>query len=148
MSKLNSKKTEIECFFCKIVDKQMPCNLIAENVYAMAFLDIFPASNGHTLVIPKKHYIDLMSCDKMYLNEVINLTKEVTLKIDHSSLKPWGYNYLSNQGVIAGQTVNHFHIHIIPKYAKEEGFVLTQGKKVLDDIEVNLKKILKSKYKI
>lgn len=148
MSKLDSK--EIKCVFCDIANKQIPCNLIAENAYAMAFLDTFPASNGHTLVIPKKHYIDLMSCDKMYLNEVINLVKEVTLKIDHSSLKPWGYNYLSNQGVIAGQSVNHFHIHIIPKYAKNEGFELSlaQGKKILDDIEVNLKKILKSKYKI
>ena len=146
MSDLNNK--DKDCIFCKIINKEMPCNLIVENVYAMAFLDAFPASNGNALVIPKKHCIDLMSCDKIYLNEVFNLVKEVTLKIDHSSLKPWGYNYLSNQGSIAGQVVNHFHVHIIPKYAKEEGFVLQQGKKVLDDNEKNLKKILKSKYKI
>lgn len=146
MSDKNNEKKE--CIFCKIISKQMSCNLIAENVYAMAFLDAFPASNGHTLVVPKKHFIDLISCDKLYLTEVFNLVKEVTLKIDHSVLKPWGYNYLSNQGSIAGQMVNHFHVHIIPKYAKEEGFLFKEGKKVLDDNENNLKKILKSKYRI
>lgn len=144
----NNKQNSNDCIFCKIINKEIPCNLIAENPYAMAFLDIAPSSDGHTLVIPKKHYIDLMSCDQMYLNEVISLAKEVALKIDHSSLKPWGFNYLSNQGAIAGQVVNHFHLHVIPKYAKEEGFTFSDSNKHIDEIENTYKKILKSKYKI
>lgn len=139
------KKKEEQCLFCKIVNKEIPCNLIEENTYAMAFLDISPASDGHTLVIPKKHAIDFLHCDDQYLKEVMLLAKKVIDKIDSSSLKPWGYNFLSNQGHIAGQVVMHFHLHIIPKYAKNEGFEFRTENKNTDDIENIYKKIMKKR---
>lgn len=82
-----NKKDET-CLFCKIINKEIPCNLIEENTYAMAFLDISPCSDGHTLVIPKKHCIDFVHCDDQYLKETFLLAKKVTDKIESSSLKP------------------------------------------------------------
>lgn len=82
------KEEKKECLFCQIINKEIPSNIIEENAYALAFLDIFPASDGHTLVIPKKHCIDLVHCDELYLKETISLAKKVADKIESSSLKP------------------------------------------------------------
>ena len=139
------EKEKISCLFCKIINKEIPCNLIEENAYAMAFLDINPASDGHALVIPKKHFIDLVHCDDFYLKEVTTLAKRVADKIENSPLKPWGINYLSNQGSIAGQVVFHFHLHIIPKYGKNEGFIFSAANKVVQDVETVYKTIMKIK---
>lgn len=127
--------SKTNCLFCKIINKEIPCNLIEENAYAMAFLDINPAANGHTLVIPKRHCIDLIHCDDFYLHETITLAKSVADKLERSDLKPWGINFLSNQGSIAGQVIFHFHLHVIPKYAKNEGFVYSAENKNLMEIE-------------
>ncbi|MDE5545029.1 MAG: HIT family protein [Malacoplasma sp.] len=137
--------TKINCLFCKIINKEIPCNLIEENAYAMAFLDINPAANGHTLVIPKKHCIDFVHCDDFYLKETMILAKSVADKIEKSDLKPWGINFLSNQGSIAGQVIFHFHMHIIPKYAKNEGFTYSAENKNLLDNDSVLKIIQKVK---
>ena len=76
---LNKINTSIEhndnCIFCKIVKKEIPAKIVAETEKALAFLDISPASVGHTLVIPKKHFIDLANTSNDYLNAVINLAK-------------------------------------------------------------------------
>ncbi len=129
-----------ECIFCKIISGEIPAKIVAENEYAVAFLDVSPVTNGHVLVIPKKHCLDLSTCDDDYLIGVIKLVKEVSKNIEAcKKLDPWGFNYLSNQGSIAGQEVNHFHFHILPKYTKNEGFDCSSTKKSndlesLDDI--------------
>ncbi|BAC44141.1 HIT family protein [Malacoplasma penetrans] len=135
-----------DCLFCKIVNKEIPSNIVDENAYALAFLDISPASDGHTLVIPKKHCIDLVHCDELYLKETISLAKKVADTIESSSLKPWGFNFLSNQGSIAGQVIFHFHLHVIPKYAKNEGLTFSAENKNLKEIE-EVFKVLKKKNK-
>lgn len=142
------KQEVIECIFCKIINKEIPAKIVAENNYCLAFMDINPVSNGHVLVIPKKHCTDLLTCDPIYLKQVIEMVQKVTQKIDSSSLKPWGYNYLSNQGSIAGQVVNHFHMHIMPKYAKNEGFEFSSNNKFINDLDEVFTKITKSKFKI
>ncbi|MDE6289385.1 MAG: HIT family protein [Ureaplasma sp.] len=143
------------CIFCKIVKKEIPAKIIAESEKAIAFLDISPASVGHTLVIPKKHFIDLAHTSSDYLNSVINLTKFVaTILEETKSLEVWGINYLSNQGSIAGQVVNHFHMHVIPKYSANEGFkTITENIYLDKDVEQvhalllkTAKKHLKNKY--
>jgi histidine triad (HIT) family protein len=78
----------MECIFCKIVNKELPAKIIAENKGAIAFLDIQPMSDGHTIVIPKKHYQNLSRCDKETLNDVIDLVQDVSKEIQDSSLKP------------------------------------------------------------
>lgn len=138
----------MDCIFCKIVSKEIPAKIIAENSGAIAFLDVQPLSDGHTIVVPKKHYQNLSQCDSQTLHDVIDLVKQVSNEIQDSYLKPWGINYLSNEGSIAGQVVMHFHIHVIPKYGKEEGFKIGIGNKYLADIEKiysELKKTFKKK---
>jgi histidine triad (HIT) family protein len=75
------------------------------------------------------------------------LVQEVSQKIQDSSLKPWGFNYLSNEGSIAGQVVMHFHIHIIPKYGKNEGFKIGIGTKYIGDVDKIYNKLQSSKPK-
>ncbi|GMO15807.1 MAG: HIT family protein [Mycoplasmoidaceae bacterium] len=121
-----------DCIFCKIVNKEIPANIIAENDKAIAFLDVSPISDGHTLIVPKNHYKDFSSTPDDVLNAVTELAKKVVGILDKTpSLKPYGYNYLSNQGDVAGQMVFHFHLHVIPKYGKNEGFVATTVNKQL-----------------
>lgn len=82
------KPEKTDCLFCKIANKEIPAKIIAENNYCMAFMDINPMSNGHTLVIPKKHFNDLLTCDPIYLKQVTEMVQMVTKKIDYSSLQP------------------------------------------------------------
>jgi histidine triad (HIT) family protein len=78
----------MECIFCQIVDKKIPAKIIGENHGAIAFLDIQPFSDGHTVVIPKKHVQNLSQCDSQTLHDVIDLVKQVAHDIQNSSLKP------------------------------------------------------------
>lgn len=125
------------CLFCKIIQKEIPAKIIFENEYTIAFLDINPIADGHTLVIPKKCSKDLLSTDDLYLNEVALTIKKVSNILNNSALKPWGFNYLSNQGEMAGQEIFHFHFHIIPKYASNQGLLLSTKRELkfsLDDV--------------
>jgi histidine triad (HIT) family protein len=78
----------MSCLFCDIINKIIPAKIVAENKGAIAFLDVNPVSDGHTLVISKKHFKNLSECDEESLNDVIQLTKEVANIIKNSSLKP------------------------------------------------------------
>lgn len=134
------------CIFCKIATKEIPARLIAENDYAIAFLDANPAANGHTLIIPKMHCENFSSCDDKYLMGVSLLAKEVAKKIKVSPLKPFGFNFLSNEQKIAGQEIMHYHLHVIPKYAKESGFKFGVKRASIKDIEQTFDILKKSKY--
>lgn len=145
----------LDCIFCKIVKKEINAYIVAENDNAIAFLDVQPVSNGHTLVIPKNHHQDLSTTPLTILNSVIQLTQFVSKIIEkNKKLDCWGINYLSNQGKIAGQEINHFHIHIIPKYAVNEGFESSIKNRFVDkelpwlqkQFLATGKKLLKSKY--
>lgn len=134
------------CVFCGIVEKKIPARIIAENQNAIAFLDVKPISDGHTVVISKKHYRNLQETPNDVLADMIALCKQVADKIDRSKLKPWGFNYLCNQGKIAGQVIMHVHMHVIPKYGTNEGFKfgLADNKFVnpdLDKIEKIINKV-------
>lgn len=142
------KNNNNNCIFCKIINKELPSKIVAETNFALAFMDIAPFSNGHVLVIPKKHCQDLTTCDELDYKQTMELVYKVAKKIENSDLQPWGFNYLSNQGSIAGQVVNHFHVHIIPKYAKNEGFEFEPKNVKNDNIDEVFNKICKSKFKI
>lgn len=130
-----------DCIFCKIINKEIPAKVVAENENAIAFLDAFPVTDAHVLVIPKKHYQDLGLCDEKSLIDVIRLVKLVSNDIEYTKkLSPWGFNYLSNQGKIAGQEVMHFHMHIIPKYTKDKGFIFKNEK---DRLQYTLDEVYK-----
>lgn len=125
-----------DCVFCKIVLSKIPAKVLGETDHALAFLDVNPVANGHTIIIPKDHYENLSSTPSATLNEVMQLTSSIAKKIMNSALDPWGINYLSNQGSVAGQEVFHFHMHVIPKYAQGEGFGFKTNKVNLEKIDV------------
>lgn len=109
--------------FCKIVDGEIPCYKLYEDDDILAFLDISQVTKGHTLVIPKKHYDTFLSCPKDLMNKVM----DVAQRIGQVSIKIFGargINILTNCYEAAGQTVKHFHVHVIPRYKEEDGFLV------------------------
>lgn len=103
----------MECIFCKIISGDIPSYTIYENEYVKCFLDVNPASNGHTLIIPKKHYLDINDIDEKYLLEINKASKEV-IKILNKYFNPAGIKINQNNGNI--QEVKHYHMHVIPNY--------------------------------
>ena len=103
------------CIFCKIVQKDIPGKIIYEDDVCLAFLDLSQTTDGHTLVIPKKHYKNILEVNDEILTHLIVVTKKLANKIV-KNLNANGVNILTNANEIAGQTVMHFHIHIIPRY--------------------------------
>ncbi len=109
------------CIFCEIIVQKIPSKKIYENNLVYTFLDEFPNSDGHTLVIPKKHFEYYSVTDDEYLTEVAKVGKIIAQKM-YQTLKPVGINYVSNEKIEAFQKVFHYHLHIIPKYEKDEGY--------------------------
>ena len=104
------------CLFCKFAKHEIPCEIIYENEKVMAFLDINPAGEliGHTIIIPKKHSIELMDTDDEYLKEIIKAAKKLAKAIKTISGAD-GLNLIQNNGKAAGQCVMHIHFHLIPR---------------------------------
>ncbi|QVK05617.1 HIT family protein [Mycoplasma mycoides] len=132
----------MDCLFCKIINQEIPSYKIYENEYVYSFLDVRPVSNGHLLIIPKKHFENFSACDDKYLQEVI-LAKKYLVNLLKEKLNPAGFNYLSNEQAISGQTVLHYHEHIMPKYEKEKGFLLKAEIVDIDELENTFNKIVK-----
>ncbi|MBS3056001.1 MAG: HIT family protein [Candidatus Aenigmarchaeota archaeon] len=103
-----------ECLFCKIAAGKIPIKRVYEDEHTVAFLDINPASEGHTLVIPKKHAATIMEMDEDDLKHLSSTVRKLSSHI-MSVLKPEGINILQNNGKAAGQLVHHVHFHIIPR---------------------------------
>lgn len=107
------------CIFCKIVKGTIYSYKIYEDNEFLAFLDISQATDGHTLLIPKKHFTNILEIDDITLSKISILAKKLTLQICEN-LKITNCNILNNCGALAGQSVNHFHIHIIPRYSDND----------------------------
>lgn len=137
----------MSCVFCDIVKGNIPAKIVAQNEGAIAFLDVNPMSDGHILIIPKVHFKDWSSADEQSIKSVGMLAKEVAAILMDSKLKPWGVNYLSNEGAIAGQAVFHYHLHVIPKYGKAEGFKFSIGTHIVDPLDEVYESIMKAKEK-
>jgi len=103
-----------DCVFCKIVAGQIPVTKIYEDEVVLAFLDIGPISDGHTLVIPKQHFEKLHDCQAEVLGQVASRLGKVA-KAVAAGMNCQGYNLLCNNGRAAGQLVEHLHFHIIPR---------------------------------
>ena len=109
------------CIFCKIINKEIPSNIVYEDEEFLAFLDIAKATNGHTILIPKKHSKNVLECDDETLAKMIVVAKKIALNMQEKLNVP-GFNILTNCNEVAGQTCFHFHIHIIPRYNDLDGF--------------------------
>ena len=104
------------CIFCKIANGEIPSATIYEDEKFRVILDLEPASKGHALILPKVHYADIYEIDADVLGRAIQVGQKV---IKHATkvLGCEGYNLLQNNGEVAGQTIFHFHLHLIPRYA-------------------------------
>ncbi|MFZ1495041.1 MAG: HIT family protein [Candidatus Competibacter denitrificans] len=102
-----------DCVFCKIVQGKIPSVKVAEDAQTLIFMDIQPASPGHTLVIPKTHAANLMEITEADLFSVTKTVQRVARAI-RSALAPDGIRIVQTNGAAAGQTVLHYHVHLIP----------------------------------
>lgn len=101
--------------FEKIINREIPAYIVYEDDDIISFLDISQATKGHTLIVPKKAYANIYEMPEELLEKVIVVSKKVALAIQEA-FNPSGLNILNNTNEVAGQTVFHFHIHLIPRY--------------------------------
>ena len=107
--------------FCRIIDGEIPCHKLYEDDDVLAFLDISQVTKGHALVISKKHYDNFLSTPQEIMHKVMDVAQRIG-QVDIKLLGARGVNILSNCYPAAGQSVMHFHVHVIPRYDEEEGF--------------------------
>ncbi|MDR1769360.1 MAG: HIT family protein [Hungatella sp.] len=112
---------EDSCIFCKIANGVIPSETIYEDDTFRAILDLGPASRGHALILPKQHYKDICELDEETAKKVLPLAAKIGNAMKNS-LGCAGFNVVQNNGKEAGQTVFHFHVHLIPRY--EDGPVM------------------------
>lgn len=106
--------TEEDCVFCKIVRKKIPAEFIGESNNFIAILDAHPKTEGHTLVIPKKHYVNLLDVPNKLAEEMLGLIKKIAFEILNKKQGD-GFNIIMNNLPPAGQVVMHAHVHVIPR---------------------------------
>ncbi|MHC4061144.1 MAG: HIT family protein [Planctomycetota bacterium] len=106
--------SENDCVFCRIVSGEIPVTKVYEDKVIVAFLDIGPVADGHTLVVPRQHYRQLHDCPAELLGQVCSRLGEIVRAVAAGTNSD-GYNVLCNNGSAAGQLVEHLHFHVIPR---------------------------------
>jgi len=118
-----------DCVFCKIIQGKIPSVKVVEDEQTLTFMDIQPASPGHTLVIPKAHAANLMEIAEADLLAVTKTVQRISRAIN-TALKPDGIRIVQTNGAAAGQTVLHYHVHLIPM--QEGQRIGTHGRVTVD----------------
>jgi histidine triad (HIT) family protein len=111
----------MDCIFCDIIEGRADAEILFRNDHVISFLDIRPVNYGHTLVITKKHYDNFQSVPIDELDHLMKATQFITSAVT-KSVKAEGFNLIVNSGKAAGQTIFHFHFHIIPRYTNDFAF--------------------------
>ena len=124
-----------DCIFCKIVRGDIPCHKVYEDEDVLAFLDVSPVTKGHTLVIPKEHFESLLYCPKDLLGKVMSVAQKIA-QASITTLGAKGVNIVNNTNPIAGQTVMHFHVHVIPRYSEEDSLKLEFNSNKLEKLNL------------
>lgn len=128
---------EENCIFCKIAAGEIPSATLYEDDDFRVILDIEPASKGHALILPKEHYANLYELDDELASKALVLAKKMITKLT----EVWGcdgYNVLQNNGPAAGQTVFHFHMHLIPRYNDDTVKIGWKLGKLTDEVKEEL----------
>ena len=130
-----------DCIFCKIANGEIPSATIYEDEDFRVILDIFPASKGHALIIPKKHFANLYDISEEQIQKVAVLAKRLGIKMKEV-LGFDGLNLVQNNDEAAGQTVFHFHFHLIPRYDNDDVKIEWASKELSEEDKQELIKIL------
>ncbi|WP_077211107.1 HIT family protein [Bacillus dakarensis] len=110
-----------DCIFCKIVNGEIPSAKVFENENVVAFLDISQVTKGHTLVIPKVHKENVFELTPEIAQQIFEVVPKIANALK-TTYNPVGMNIVNNNGEKAGQTVFHYHVHLIPRYGQGDGF--------------------------
>lgn len=102
------------CIFCKIVKGEVKGDIVLEGDNFIAFKDVNPKTEGHTLIVPREHFVNLMEIPDDYGNELLSFIKSVSEKLIDEGFGD-GFNVIMNNGEVAGQVVGHVHIHVLPR---------------------------------
>lgn len=127
------------CIFCKIANGDIPSKILYEDDEFKVILDLGPATKGHALILPKNHYANLYELPDETASKVMLLAKKMAANMTEK-LKCDGFNLVQNNGKAAGQTVFHFHLHLIPRY-EDDGQTL--GWKPMEPAQEELEDIRK-----
>lgn len=106
---------DADCIFCKIVKKQAPASIIYEDTSVMAFLDLRPLSMGHSLVIPKEHYVDIFDTPTQEIGGIHKVAKQIALAVKEATNAD-GISIIQQNGRAAGQDIFHLHVHVVPRF--------------------------------
>ena len=134
-----------DCIFCKIANGDIPSATLYENEEFRVILDLGPATKGHALILPKAHYADLTEIPEELAGKATALAKKIVTAMK-TALPCDGYNVVQNNGLAAGQTVFHYHVHLIPRYADDHAGIgwkpgeLTE--EVRDEVLAKAKEVL------
>lgn len=110
------------CIFCQIVSRKKNAYLVYEDEKCIAFLDAYPVTEGHTLVIPKEHYANIYEIPADILAHIMTVCQKLAL--DYKEIfQTIGLNIIQSNGIAAKQTIFHFHIHLVPRYS-QDGLIL------------------------
>lgn len=108
---------KMDCIFCKIIKGEIPSYTLYEDEIVKVFLDVDPKANGHTLIIPKKHYQDINDIDKETYCHIFEVAKKIKKQLE-DKLRIEGVTFVQNNGI--SQEVKHYHLHLIPNYTTNE----------------------------
>ena len=112
----------MDCVFCKIIAGELPCDKVFENDKALVIRDIHPQAPVHALVIPKRHYADLEECAATRNGIISNLVEAAIEAARAEGIAEGGYRLVANTGRLAGQSVGHFHFHLLGGAELSGGF--------------------------
>ena len=123
------------CIFCKLANGEIPTATIYEDDEFKVILDLGPATKGHALILPKEHYANIYEIDEEVAGRAFKLAKKMVTKLTEV-LGCDGYNIVQNNGEAAGQTVFHFHMHLIPRYENDGQHILwNPGESTPEELE-------------
>jgi histidine triad (HIT) family protein len=134
-----------DCVFCKIAHKETQASIVYEDVDVIAFMDIRPVNEGHTLIIPKKHYADIFDIPEKLLESTQKVTKKIAVAVKKAT-KADGISIIQQNGKAAGQEIFHLHVHVIPRFEGKkmprfEGLGLAD-RETLDKVAEKIKQYL------
>ena len=127
-----------DCIFCKLANGIFDTNIIYEDDTFTVILDASPANPGHALILPKEHYQDVFDIDEEVLGKAMKLAKRVAAR-QLEVLKCDGVNIIQNNKEAAGQSVLHYHLHVIPRYKDDGQKMLWKPNKVTDEVQKEMK---------
>lgn len=132
---------EENCIFCKLAKGEIQTNTLYEDEQFRVILDLSPATKGHALILPKEHYQNIYEMPDKLLSDAIILAKKMAIKMT-DAFHADGFNIVQNNNEVAGQTVFHFHIHLIPRYENDHQQINWVQGKLTEEAAEEIKKEL------